>query len=185
MGIANAVAHSKMDALFSRQSDTKSGAAQGPEMTTANPTQFADVDQFYRTYDNALLREAEQVFRTAINQYRPEDREGILIRTCSTFFWIGTFENNYRDSFGSQLKALRALNETPNGIRLEELRPYYSAGLETVPPQFRARSFEAWLDWLRNTVLMRQQGDMAFITMRGHEFLKYIIERRYSMDRLG
>jgi hypothetical protein len=103
--------------------------------SAANPAQFANVDEFYRTYDNQLLREAEQVFRTAVNNYRPEDREGILIRICATIFWTGVFENNYCASYGSQLKALHDLNERPAGMRIEALRPYYSAGLETVPPQ--------------------------------------------------
>ncbi len=61
-----------------------------------------------------------------------------------------------------------------------------SRGLETIPVEFRDRSFDVWLGWLRDTaIFVRQQGDIAVITVRGHEFLKYILDRRYSMDRAG
>src|ERR1700730_2432304 len=99
---------------------TEQATARQSQPSGANAAQFANVDEFYRTYDNQLLREAEQVFRTAVQNYRPEDREGILIRICSTIFWIGSFENNYCATFGSQLKALHDLNERPAGIRIED-----------------------------------------------------------------
>jgi hypothetical protein len=112
--------------------------------------------------------------------------KGFLSGYAPQFFGSAFFENNYAVSFGSQLKTLHDLNEKPAGIRIEDLRPYYSRGLETIPLEFRDRSFDAWLGWLRDTaILVRQEGDFAFITVRGHEFLKYILERRYSMNRPG
>jgi hypothetical protein len=160
--------------------------SQHEQSTGANTAQFLNVDDFYRTYDNAILTEAEQVFRNEANKYRPDERDKFLIRVCATVFWLGVFELNYCASFGSQLKALEDLNTNSDGMTIENLRTYYTKGLETVPPEFRNRSFDAWLAWLRDTaILIRQQGDTAYITVRGHEFLKYIISRRYPMERAG
>jgi hypothetical protein len=164
-----------------------SQSAPEPQPQAANPirTEFQNIEDFYKTYDNRLLAEAEQVFRNAVSQYRPEDHEKMLIRICSTIFWIGVFELDYAVSFGSQLRALQVLNTESDGLKVDALKAYFDEGLLTVPEKFRDRSFDMWLGWLRDMVLVLQQLDKVKITVRGHEFLKYIIARRYTFERLG
>jgi hypothetical protein len=109
MFIANAVAHSRLDRLLTRQT-----ANQGD---TANPTQFRNIDEFYRTYDNVLLREVEGNVRGLANQYQPgSDRENFLVRTLSALTVLAGFEYTWWQIFGSQLRALQVLNTKPLSV---------------------------------------------------------------------
>jgi hypothetical protein len=170
--------------LMARRSKSRSQPSSDQARNPAD--QFLKVEDFYRTYDNALLRESEQAIGGEAAKYSPgEDRERFLLRTNATLFWIGVFEITHAVIFGSQLKALHDLNTRAEGMTVDELRPYFEQGLQTVPSEYRDRTFDAWLAYIRDGVLIRQTADRVWITVRGQEFLKYLIARQYPLDRLG
>lgn len=78
---------------------------QASGMNTTKSAQYINADEFYRRYDNALLRQAEQTVRIGLSLYRPEDREDVLVRAYSTLFWTNAFDKEYLVSFGSSVES--------------------------------------------------------------------------------
>jgi hypothetical protein len=155
------------------------------QQAPSNPTATRNVEDFLRTFDNALISEAERLIRQDSDHYpQGEARDRYLIRSLAATYIIGLFETTYANIYGSQLKALDDLNV--RAMTVEQLRPYYDRGLPSLPENIRAQSsFERWLAYMREMVLIAQQGDNVTITLRGGEFLRYILARRYTRERAG
>ncbi len=155
-------------------------ASQEQSGDASSPSQMRNVDDFYKTYDNALLIEFETNIRNQTNQYPSgQIRENILIRLMATLIIYDLFERTWLNIFGSQLKALQRLSTTP--LSLAELRQYYEDGVINNTQFYEKYSFEQWLTFLRNWVLILQQ-DKIEITVRGREFLKYIVHVGYDVN---
>jgi hypothetical protein len=149
--------------------------AQGSHTTALE--QLKNADDFYRTYDNALLVEAETNIRSQANQYKsPDDREKFLTRTLASTFIVVVFENDWHTIFGSQLRLLEELNSQP--VTIEEIRNnHYQHAVEKFPAVYSNYSFESWIGFLHANVLTAQHGNTVSITVRGREFLKYLIHQ--------
>ncbi len=73
----------------------------------AIPSTGAEIDAFYRQYDNALLVETEDHLRAQLAPYQsPQDRERFLLRSCATIVLLGTFEYVWLLIYRSQLRAM-------------------------------------------------------------------------------
>jgi hypothetical protein len=110
--------------------------------------QYANVDDFYKTYDNSLLADTEKNVRAQSGRYAPGiDRENFLIRLLSTVTIVAFFEWTWQSIFRSQLLGLEAVNKQP--MRIEGLRPFYNNALN---PQgsfpFVNYPFTSWLSFL-------------------------------------
>ena len=151
----------------------------------ANPAKFSSVDDFYRTYDNVMLRESEDNVRALASKYRPgEERERFLIRNTATLIVLATFEWTWWNIFQSQVRALQQLNTKT--CQIEDLRHFFEQGKAATPSLYESRSFEVWLAFMRTHILILEQGESVQITVRGKEFLKYIIQCNYDTNtRIG
>jgi len=140
----------------------------------ATPSTRAAIDDFYRTYDNALLLEIEANIRAQANAYQGgNDRENFLVRSYATLGIIALFENMWLLIFGSQIRALHAVNAQ---ARLEtELRQFYEEATRGNPPLMNY-PFDNWLGFMVSQLLIRQDGGIINVTLRGREFLKYLVE---------
>ncbi len=144
-----------------------------------SPPKFRDVNDFYRTYDNVLLRECEDNVRKMAAEYPPnKQREDFLLRNIATLTVLGIFEMTWWNIFKSQLDALDLLNK--KNLTLDELRAFYDEGKTNYPHLYEGRSFEAWLAFMRNYVLIVEEGEIVKITVRGKEFLKYMVHCSYD-----
>lgn len=169
-------------AIFFRSLGVTPSRAQSqvnPQGDVTNPTGHVNIEDFYRTYDNVLLKEWEQNVRTQSSKFAPgADRENFLTRLLATLITLGIFEITWLQIFGSQLRAIRKLNSRM--LTLEELRHYYDEGSTAFPNLYENRPFEVWLAFLRNWILLRENGDKMEITIRGREFLKYLDHNGYD-----
>jgi hypothetical protein len=146
---------------------------------TSGTMQFQVVENFYQTYDNQLLRECEDSVRLeAQKRQSAAEREAFLVKTLSAVIILAFFEGTWNVIFGSQIRALELLNK---GIaKVEDLRPHYEQDLDK-RPQY---PFESWYGYLKEQVLIRQDGYNVAITVRGKEFLKYLVQcGRTDSDR--
>ena len=87
----------------------------------------------------------------------------------ATVIIVALFDEVWHTIFGSQILALEHLNKAM--AKIEDLYPYYQEGLDK-RPQY---SFESWFGFLKSNVLIRQEGYNIGITVRGKEFLKYLV----------
>jgi hypothetical protein len=174
MLLANAVAHSRWERLFNRQAATQR------DTTTANPPQFRNVDEFYRLYSMRMLTETEVAVRAESDQYQPgTDRERYLVRVVAMLVTVLIFEKVWLMIFGSQLKALQQLNI--GMLTYEEIRRYYDDAAKGSPDFYKNVAFEMWLGFLKSWLLIREH-DLTHleITIRGQDFLRYLVESRYD-----
>ena len=96
---------------------------------------------------------------------------------------VSVYELAWADIFGSQLRALHQLNTRM--LTYEELRHYYDEGATNLPQVYQNRPFEAWLTFMRNSVLIRENGDNVEITVRGKETFR-IVQVGYDQNaKLG
>ena len=151
-------------------------------VVTSSTGQFQNVDEFYRTYDNVLLRECEDNIRAQSDKYQPgRDREKFLIRFFATTLLTGIFEYIWLLIFRSQLLMLETLNKGQRNI--DTLRVFYDAAITAENTEFYANySFASWLAFLKTYVPIREEGAVIQLTIRGHEFLKYLVATGRSSD---
>ena len=176
---------SVMYALYKRGILTEGHPLQTTELQSSQTTQYARVEEFYATYDNQLLVECENGIRIESSKYKPgDDRERFLTRCAATVILLGMFENTWMGIFRSQLLALHELNKNP--MKIESLMPFYASATEGNSALYSKYPFTSWLAFMKSTVLIREDGDMASITVRGREFLKYLLHQgRSAEDRIN
>jgi hypothetical protein len=143
----------------------------------ANPA-LRNIDQFYRIFDGPLLQETETGIRNQMNVNNPPDREGYLTRGLSMLILVSGYEYTWLNIFGSQLRALNQLNTRM--LSYDEMRHFYEEGATGLPQLYETRTFEMWLAFFRNSTLIRDSGDRLEITVRGREFLRYLVQAGYD-----
>jgi hypothetical protein len=155
---------------------------QGTGTTTS---QFRNVEEFHRTYDNKMLTETEGAIKAEVEKYEPNQREKFLVRLLATVITIALFERAWLTIFRSQLSALHDLS-----VRIrtyDELRQYYEEAVTRHPKVYEKGSFEMWLGFLKLSIFVREYSPTQVeITVRGMEFLKYLLEMHYDEStRIG
>lgn len=162
---------------------------EAPEQTEPAQTQISKItitasppaiEDFYRTYDGELLKEVEAGLRTTVEKYPSGERENFLVRLISAGIVGYWFDLDWAYIFKSQVLALQELNT--RDLKREGLLAYYDKAVAQYPVPYANYSFEQWLGWLRTNVLIREDGDLIKITIRGKEFLKNMVHLRRSPD---
>jgi hypothetical protein len=128
-----------------------------------------------------MLTEAEGWVRTESDQYQPGlDREKYLVRVAAMRGMLLIFERAWLIIYGSQLKALHDLNIS--GLKTyDQLRTYYDDAVRQYPEGYKGITFEMWVGFLKSFVLVREHDPTHIeITIRGQEFLRYLVESRYD-----
>jgi len=161
----------------SQQSKAKEdAAAAGPVLD------LEAVEDELRSMDNAVVRRNEPLVRQAMESLKPEQRERALLR-----YAVGTtvqlrFERNYLIIWGSQIAALQLLNTTVSAT-VEQVRAFYEKASSEFSVAYAAYAFEHWFNYLQSSVLVTSSGSAVSITVDGREFLKYLIDRGYSLSK--
>jgi hypothetical protein len=138
-----------------------------------------DVDKYYKTYDNGLLADVENHIKLQAEPYPTgTQRETFLVRRMSVLVLEYLFESTWLHIFQSQILALEAVNRS--SMKIDGLMPYYNHGVEQNPQFYAAYSFNSWYAFLKLEHLVIEQGDSVLITVRGREFLKYLIQNGRS-----
>lgn len=151
----------------------------GGQRVTVLPA--ADVDEFYRNYDNGLLVEFEDDVRAQSAAYaQGATRENFLIRLLAVTRIRSIFDFVWLAIYRSQIKALEALNTRPHQV--DELKAFYDEAVAQNPSAYERYSFNSWLAFMRSQVLINEQGDMVRISIRGREFLKNMVHLGRSAE---
>lgn len=138
-----------------------------------DPNKLQSADEFYKTYDNILLKECEEMVRTQTNKYKPgDDREKYLVRLFSSTVINCYFEILWVYIYRSQLSALTAINS--RSLKIDDLQPFYEEAKQKYPETYKTYSFISWISFMRSELLFLEQGGTIQITIRGREFLKWM-----------
>lgn len=149
---------------------------------------ISQVEQLASAMQSPMLTEAEDFLRKNLDALTTDlkEREKMLIKLLATSQISVAFERTYFHIFGSQIAALQFLNSVPAGFESPDtLQPFYDQAKAKHSDFYGSYSFENWLSFLQTQLLILRQKDKIGITVRGKEFLKYMIEQNYSFNKGG
>lgn len=147
---------------------------------------FDEMETFFQGYTSPIIGETEVNIRTRAEKYRGQEREDFLVTTCARLVIVSFNEQAWLLVFGSQLRALEEVSK--QSVKIDFLKTYYDAGLQQRPDLYNngRYSFASWLAFLKQQKLMVEDGDFIAITVRGMEFLKYLVHTgRYASQKSG
>ena len=106
-----------------------------------------------------------------------------MFNYSKVLYIIITFERLYNFIYGSQLNLLQHIN-TYSNLSIDELKPFYETAKSKYPDFYETYTFENWLQFLINMELINVNEDESYsITWIGRDFLKFIIEVAFSMNK--
>lgn len=127
----------------------------------------------------------EQRIKEFASTIEKEKVEATLIRLLSQAKIEAHFEMTYNYIFGSQIEALKRLNQ--NGpVNLDQAKVFFKS-YEDKYPQFyggpNGSGFDSWIRFLIFQELVKQDGNIISITDIGRDFLIYIISKGRSENK--
>lgn len=164
-----------------------SAKAQGQHQLDA-PLQISKVEELSKAMQSSMLTEVEEGLKKNLDVLtkNPEEREKMLLKLLSVNQISVAFERVYHSIFGSQLAALQFLVSSSSGLEdTGSLAPFYEQAKSKNPEFYDSYSFENWLSFLQSNLLIVYQNQKIGITVRGKEFLKYLIDQNYTINRNG
>jgi hypothetical protein len=172
---------------------TEKVTKEGLQARTAQEQQsdkpISRVDEFLKVHENQLLIETESNLKSnldALHPRGPEEREKFLLRNFAALLIAQSFDKAYYLIYGSQLAALRYLNDNrSSALTTDHLRPFYDEGARKFQDIYAHYSFESWLSFLVAINLVQRNVNDVGLTIRGKEFLKYLIDQGYSFHKWG
>jgi len=177
----------------------KAGVTTSDSTALATQTEVKDTfekpsaaDELLKTFDNQLLLQQENLIKNFLNEKNiqtPAERERVLTRYLASSYLVNRFEGIYSGIFGSQLRALEVLNESaPNGLPFAAVEAWYEFGKAGNPVLYGANgeyTFESWLSYMRRMMLVTTVDMNVHATEFGSEFLRYLVQNSYAMDKRG
>jgi hypothetical protein len=139
-----------------------------------NQQDTRSVEELLKAFDSPALRMREDAIRMDLDNRKITDskaREQILIRHLASAFNSLDFENKYRAIWGSQLQVLGQLNSSTEPTSRELFKPVYEQAAGLNPEVFKNYSFDQWLDFLRQILLIVEKDGTLQISIEGREFL--------------
>jgi hypothetical protein len=153
-----------------------------------NQSTISQVEQLATAMQSPMLTEQENFILNNLDSLTTDhkEREKMLIKLLAASQISVAFERTYIYIFGSQIAMLQALNSIPGGFEsMSALRPFYEQAKAKHPDFYGSYSFENWLSFLQTQLLILEQDEKIGITVRGKEFLKYMIQQNYSFNKNG
>jgi len=140
-----------------------------------------------RELDSALLRETEDGIQKELKQRNLVGIEAVpvLVRYVASLKIAFDFEIIYGLIFGSQLNLLNYLNTQSMGQPAEALRTFYTLAASQYPQIYSGYTFEQWLGFLKDQILLREDAGRLQVTIRGREFLAYLTRMGRAHNKPG
>lgn len=150
-------------------------------LTSPAPSPIDVEVYFHQTYSGQIQAEVEGNVRAMIQSRHPSERDEFVIRFIARGLVNVTYDRIWLTIFRSQVLALVELNRTV--LRREQLQTYYDGGVQRSPDVYATYPFDEWLKYLRGQLLVLEHPGQTFeITVRGKDFLKYMVHCGYSAD---
>jgi len=162
----------------------------GQNQTTQNatnvlmtsPTTFDATAFFQRAYISPLQPENENNIRAAAVQNQPNDREGFYVRLIAVGSLAYIYDQAWAYIFKSQLLLLHELNRRLL-LPLAGAKTFYDKAAIDFPDRYANYPFDRWLEFVTTHGLaIRHPSEMVEITVRGRDFLKYLVHWGFSVD---
>jgi hypothetical protein len=136
---------------------------------------------FQKSYASSLQQGVENNARAAANQNQPNDKEGFYVRLIAVGLIAYVYDQVWAYIFRSQILLLMELNRKM--LTLAEVKNYYDKATSVEPTMYAHYSFDQWMTFMTgNLLLIHHPSAMVEITVRGRDFLKYLVHWGRSSD---
>ena len=153
-----------------RTSETPS---QEPVVTTASST-----EKLMKVLDSPILQEQEDLINNTLSKLGVKqglEKEKLLIRFLAVTHLALVFKQTDSAIWGSQIYILEHLNEQRQGVSKGDIKTlYYDDAVKRWPNFFVHYSYDAYIDFLKNSNLILEKNGYLLITILGVEFLQYL-----------
>ena len=188
--MAVAVFHPQLRSLIARTKKFGRGIWEGQEtpQVPAPPGHESPADQFFKTFENQLLLQQEDVIESDLQQRKleaPGDREKALIKSLAATQIGFHFEKVAASIWASQLALLVHLNTRLAGDDPVSLKMFYDQAAKAYPQLYQNYSYDGYLQFLQSHGLIERAGQAVTITLAGREFLKYLLDSRRVLPAYG
>jgi hypothetical protein len=141
-----------------------------------DPGTFNSVDFFRTAYYSPLQDVGVNSIKTEAERVRPQDKESFYLDILA----VGSISIIYNDIwwplFRSQLLALSALNNQHGLVPTSTFRKFYDEAAKEYESEYKDISFDDWMAYLTiNTLLTIHPSEMVEITLKGKDFLKFLL----------
>jgi hypothetical protein len=145
-------------------------------------TNIQAFEENYKKNSGQFLEEAEKLFqRLAAHFADPLEREKFLIRVLAGGSVVVLHNETWWVIWRSQIELLQELNT--HTMILEQVKSYYDKAVVAYPVVYQNYSFEQWLAYLRSQNVILQDGSVIQLTVRGKDFLRFLIQEGRSANK--
>ena len=164
-----------------QRSDIRSSVSQQQSIEPVTPTlvnspniTVQTITDAYNALDLQMTRETEAGLRNTLQTVAGQDREVVLIRALVATLVLYQMEEIWNTIYGSQISALHVLNTQT--MKRVDLQPFYNFATVAWPAGYQLYSFDQWIGYMRDQLLLFENGDSVGITVRGRAFLKMLVD---------
>ena len=150
-----------------------------PEQSTESPASIEAAQELMHAWDNQLLVEQEGKIRALLEERgitELDEREQVLIRLTAAATIQTQMEQIYTEILGTQVEALRTVNQHSAGVSGETLEPHFDTARSIWADALSEFTFETWFAYIQNRLLVVEEEGRWRITVLGREFLMYLVE---------
>jgi hypothetical protein len=143
-----------------------------------------DAPEFFRrAYVSSAATDAENNIRASNTGTSPEEREEFYLKILGLGTVAVIYDDIWWTIYRSQILALLELNQNSGSLPLAKFKKYYDDAKETYPAEYAKDPFHQWMLYLeRNSLILVHPNEMIVITVRGKDFLKYLVHWGRSAD---
>jgi len=182
--VVAAIVFVAMPSYLVRERQNQGSAQKSATNTLMRASENFDATHYFETaFVSSLRTEIENNVRTAAAQNRPNDHEGFYVDLIASGLPGFVYDLTWAYIFRSQILLLQELNR--NVLSLAQAKNYYEKAAAENQTSYHNYSFERWLNFIGGEgLLLHHPSGIIEITVRGRDFLKYLVHcGRSAEDR--
>ena len=121
-----------------------------------------------------MVAKVETSLHTELDLIDPEKRVDVLIRHLAVARLARNFELVHRTLFGSQIRALRALQTDGGKTSRAESVAYFDQVKAQFPEFYEKNTFDEWIRYPITAGLIESKDEQVIVTELGRELLNYM-----------
>ena len=173
---------------FSDRSNKRYGKTKNKVNQLTQPGLLLKSEEFareYESFDYQMRKEMETfVGKIADSAIDNEDKESAFKKISCFLFLYLMFRGIWYTIYKSQLEALKELVHQTEVIPRKNLMSHYDKAAANYPKQYENNDYDTWVQYMFDKGLIREDSGLISITIRGKEFLRFIVGRNLNENIL-
>lgn len=152
---------------------------QAVEIASSNPGELKQIPGVQRSPATAIV---ETRLRDEIQKFEQGERLDVALFALASSRLETHFAITYNTIFGSQIRALRSLNERGGSVSIKDANSYFDEVKEKYNV-FSNWTFEQYAKFLKSASLIEEKEHQILLTEIGREFLFFLLKYRLTEEK--